>query len=123
MNLVVIVNNLPKEQIHKIINTAVQLIKDDPVKFMNAFGNKRKMIDLFATKGVKITAFAIPAAWTGFTMLMTFTFESVLASMQKKAGRLGVMKGLQELDDNRYYADTKTQNEQNKKKESEAQKA
>ncbi len=106
-----IMSNLPKEQADKIMNTAIVLIQEDPVKFAKAVSNKAQLIDMFRTKGVTIAMVTVPAAWTGFNFLMTYTLESVLASMEKRAGRLGVMKGLDELEDARYYANENADNQ------------
>ena len=99
-----IMDNLPKEQSKKIMDAAMQLIQEDPVKFAKAIGNKAQLVDMFRTKGVTIAMIAIPAAWAGFNLTLQFALESFLASMQKRAGRLGVMKGLEGLEDPRYYA-------------------
>ena len=49
---------------------------------------------------------ALGVSWATLTLVLTYAFQSWLADMQLKAGRLGVMKSLEELDDSRYYANT-----------------
>ena len=40
----------------------------------------------------------------GLTIVLTYAIEAWLANMELKAGRLGVMKSLEDLKDPRYYA-------------------
>jgi phosphate starvation-inducible membrane PsiE len=62
---------------------------------------------LFASMKSKTLSNALIVAgisWTAFTTLMTYLLASYFASLQKDAGRLGVMKSIEELNDYRYYA-------------------
>ena len=43
-------------------------------------------------------------SWVTFNIVITYALESWLAELQLKAGRLGVMKSLEDLSDPRYYA-------------------
>ena len=52
-------------------------------------------------KALLIAGISIPT----FSIVITYIIESWLADMQIKAGRLGVMKSLDDLNDIRYYAD------------------
>ena len=56
------------------------------------------------TPGLKKALAAAGISWTAFSIIMTYAVESWLADMQLKAGRLGVMKAMESLEDPRYYA-------------------
>ena len=43
-------------------------------------------------------------SWTVFSFAMAYVIQAWLANMQLKAGRLGVMKAMESLDDPAYYA-------------------
>ena len=47
---------------------------------------------------------------------MTYALESWLADMQLKAGRLGVMKAMESLEDPRYYANIESTEQQKSEK-------
>ena len=47
---------------------------------------------------------------------MTYALESWLADMQLKAGRLGVMKAMESLEDPRYYANIEPTEQQKSEK-------
>lgn len=103
-NIQTILKNMPKEELSKIINITLEEFTKNPAKFMQALQNG-EFKNILITKGVAAAAIAAPAAWSAVSLLITFIVESIFASMQKQAGRLGVMKALEELEDTRFYAD------------------
>jgi len=100
-NIQTILKNMPKEELSKIINITLEEFTKNPAKFMQALQNG-EFKNILITKGVAAAAIAAPAAWSAVSLLITFIVESIFASMQKQAGRLGVMKALEELEDTRF---------------------
>lgn len=103
-NIETIVKNLPAEQTNKILSIAWSEFEKNPQKFIIALqnGNLSKIV---ATQDIMIASGVSAGIWGAISFLLNYTVESVFASMQKKAGRLGVMQGLEELKDDRFYAD------------------
>ena len=66
------------------------------------------------TPGLKKALAAIGVSWTVFTLAITYAIESWLADMQLKAGRLGVMKAIESLEDPRYYANVEPTEQKDK---------
>ncbi len=108
-NINTILKNMPKEELQKIMDTAFEEFTKNPAKFIQAL-QSGELKNVFLTKGIAVTAVAAPAVWSALSMILAFTVESVFASMQKQAGRLGVMKALEELEDVRFYADMEPEN-------------
>ncbi len=111
-NINTILKNMPKEELSKIMDTAVEEFKKNPDKFIKAL-QTGQLKAVFLTKGIAITAIATPVAWNALSAIMTFTVVSTFASMQKQAGRLGVMKAFEELEDYKFYANMEAQNSDN----------
>jgi len=59
------------------------------------------------TNGIVKAGAITTGGWTALSLGLTFALQSAFASTQKKAGRLGVMKALEELKDPAYYANEK----------------
>ncbi len=59
---------------------------------------------IIITPGLKKALAAAGISWSVFMIVMTYAVESWLADIKLKAGRLGVMKAIESLDDYRYYA-------------------
>ncbi len=108
-NINIILKNIPKEELAKIMNTAFEEFAKNPAKFVQAL-QSGELKNIFLTKGIAVTAVATPVVWSALSMILAFTVETVFASMQKQAGRLGVMKALEELEDIRFYADMEPEN-------------
>ena len=64
-----------------------------------------KVGQIFMTPGLKRTLKIAGISFTTFTLVMTYAIESWLADIKLKAGRMGVMKAMEGLNDPRYYAD------------------
>lgn len=97
------VDNIPKAEVSKIKETLIREFNEHPDEFVELVqsGNIAKTL---MTPIVKKAALAAGISWTALTVVVTYAIESWLADMQLKAGRLGVMKSLESLQDNRYYA-------------------
>lgn len=98
-----ILDNIPKEEMQKIWTTIIKEFNEHPDEFIKLV-KSGKVGSLFMTPGLKKAIAAIGISWTVFTLAITYAIESWLADMQLKAGRLGVMKAIESLDDPRYYA-------------------
>ncbi len=111
-NIQTILKHMPKEELEKIIKVAFEEYTKNPEKFMQALENGQ-FKSILITRGVAITAAVSPFVWGAINMLITFMVESVFASMQKQAGRLGVMKALEELEDVKFYANMESSSKNN----------
>jgi len=98
-----VIDNVPKEKLNKIWNTLVKEFNEHPDEFMKLM-QKGGIKELILTPELKKALLAAGISWTTFMLGATYAVEAWLAEMQLKAGRLGVMKSLEELDDVRYYA-------------------
>ena len=98
-------DNLPQEKLEELISTIKEAISKNPYEVLNLMNDKGKLKDIFVTKGMTGAVAGASASWAALNFAVTFAIESYLAKLQKEAGRLGVMKALEELDDPLYYAD------------------
>ncbi|MCQ2789091.1 MAG: hypothetical protein MJ229_01810 [bacterium] len=99
-----ICQNVPKEELNQVFNSILKELQENPDEFI-AMLKKNKVSNVFMTPNLKKALAVAGISWTTFTISITYAIESWLADMQLKSGRLGVMKALEELDDNAYYAD------------------
>jgi|GEM_PF-2082200 hypothetical protein len=98
-----ILNNIPKEEMNKIWSTIVKEFNEHPDEFIQLV-KSGKIGQIFVTPGLKKALAVAGISWTVFTLAITYAIEAWLADMQLKAGRLGVMKAMESLEDPRYYA-------------------
>ena len=103
-NLQKIVDNIPKEQLEKIMGTLGQEFLKNPDEVVKLVSSGR-IAQIFMTKALVNTAAAMGITWVALNVLLTWAIQSWLADLQLKAGRLGVMKAMESLDDPAYYAD------------------
>lgn len=96
-------DNIPKEEMIKIWNKCVAEFNEHPDEFLKLLASG-KIGSIFMTPGLKTTLSAVGISWTVFTLGMTYLVSSWLGELQLKAGRLGVMKAMEGLEDPRYYA-------------------
>ena len=73
---------------------------DEFIKLVQSGGIK----NILFTKGLQRALVAAGISWTAFSIAITYAVEAWMADMQLKAGRLGVMKAMEALDDPAYYA-------------------
>ncbi len=97
-------NNIPKEEMTAIWNKIVQEFNAHPDEFIKLV-KSGKIGQIFMTPGLKKALKIAGISFTTFTLAMTYAIESWLADIKLKAGRLGVMKAMEGLNDPRYYAD------------------
>lgn len=97
-------NNIPKEEMTAIWNKIVQEFNAHPDEFIKLV-QSGKIGQIFMTPGLKKALKIAGISFTTFTLAMTYAIESWLADIKLKAGRLGVMKAMEGLNDPRYYAD------------------
>lgn len=102
-NLEKIVNNIPQEHLQKVMTSLWKEFQAHPDEVMKLVSTG-KIAQIFMTKSLITAAAAVGISWTALNILLTWMIESWLADMQLKAGRLGVMKAIESLDDPAYYA-------------------
>ncbi len=106
-NIETVIDNIPAKELNKIIQNAMEAFKKNPAGFIEALKSGKIKSALVTGTAVKISALT-GTTYAGLTLLLSYIIESAFASMQKKAGRLGVMKALEELQDPSFYADEET---------------
>ena len=108
-----ILDNIPKEEIQKIWTTLIKEFNEHPDEFIKLV-KTGKIANILMTPGLKKALAAVGISWTVFTLAITYAIESWLADMQLKAGRLGVMKAIESLEDPRYYANVEPAEQKDK---------
>ena len=108
-----ILDNIPKEEMQKILTTLIKEFNEHPDEFIKLV-KTGKIGNILMTPGLKKALAAIGVSWTVFTLAITYAIESWLADMQLKAGRLGVMKAIESLEDPRYYANVEPTEQKDK---------
>ena len=98
-----ILANIPKEELSKITSRIIKEFNEHPDEFIKLV-QTGKLGSIFITPEIKKALAIAGVSWTAFSIIMTYAVESWLADMQLKAGRLGVMKAMESLEDPRYYA-------------------
>ena len=98
-----ILENIPKEEMSAIQNKIIDEFCAHPDEFIKLLSSG-KIGSILVTPGLKKALAAAGISWAAFTLVMTYAIEAWLADIQLKAGRLGVMKAIEGLDDYRYYA-------------------
>ena len=112
-NLEKIYDNIPKEELVGIRNALLKELKEHPDEFMRSLTSGTLATSLL-TNGLVKSAAAVGISWTVLNIVLIWSIQTVLADMQLKAGRLGVMKAIESLDDPAYYANI-IENKQNAK--------
>ena len=102
-NLEKSVDNIPKDELKKILDSILETFNKNPDEFINLV-KKGNLKNILLTPELQnlliVTGISIPT----LTIIVTYAIESWLAGLELKAGRLGVMKSLEDLEDPRYYA-------------------
>jgi len=98
-----IIENIPQEEVQQIFDVLVKEFNEHPDEFIK-FISSSKFKQAFLTPKLEKALAAASISWTAFVVIMTYTVEAWMADMQLKAGRLGVMKAMEGLDDPAYYA-------------------
>ena len=102
-NLEKSIDNIPKAELKKIMNSMIEEFNKNPDEFVKLVTSGR-LTEIFLTPELQsilaIAGVSIPT----LSIVITYAISSWLANLELRAGRLGVMKSLEELDDVRYYA-------------------
>lgn len=98
-----IINNLPKSELEKIRAKMLEEFNKNPDAFMKLI-ETGKIKSIFMTPQLEKALTVAGISWTVFSFAMAYVIQAWLANMQLKAGRLGVMKAMESLDDPAYYA-------------------
>ena len=85
------------------MGSIVKQFNENPDKTIEAL-KSGSIMKMFATPQLKKALAAAGITWTVFTAVMTYIVSSWLAELQLRAGRLGVKKAMDDLEDYRYYA-------------------
>ncbi|MBR5304509.1 MAG: hypothetical protein IKU37_06755 [Candidatus Gastranaerophilales bacterium] len=109
-NIETIIKNIPSKDLNKIFTCAFEAFKKNPVEFMQAIQDG-KLKNIIASKTAINVAAITGGTWTALSLVLTYALEATLAGMQKNAGKLGVMTALEELSDDRYYANENSNKE------------
>ncbi|MDR1326882.1 MAG: hypothetical protein LBJ74_00590, partial [Heliobacteriaceae bacterium] len=106
-----IMDNIPKEHLAKIKNTLLKEFQNNPDEFVHLLQNGGLMRKVLFTPELKTALAVAGASWVALNIIIAYIIEQWLAEMQLKAGRLGVMKAIESLDDPAYYANIEVVNE------------
>lgn len=99
-----IINNIPKDELKRIGAALAKEFKDHPDEFIKAL-KSGQLAAAFLTDSLVKTAAAVGISWTALNIAVIWIIQTWLADIQLKAGRLGVMKAIEALEDPAYYAD------------------
>lgn len=98
-----ILNDIPEDKIRNIINTLIKEYEANPEKFIY-FMEQGSLRSMLVTPAMNKTLVGLGIGWFSANLVVSYIIEQILADMQLKAGRLGVMKAMEALDDPAYYA-------------------
>ncbi len=96
--------NLPKEELDRITSKLVEEFNKRPDEMIKLI-TSGKLANIFITPQLQMALAIAGISWPIFTIGVTYLAEAIMADMQLKAGRLGVMKAMESLEDPAYYAD------------------
>lgn len=115
-NLEKIYDNIPAGELKQIRNSILKELREHPDEFLKTL-TSGQLFTAFLTNSVITAAAAAGISWVALNVIINWAIQTWLADMQLKAGRLGVMKAIESLDDPAYYAniipDGKTSSVQN----------
>lgn len=98
-----VIAKMPKEEMKNIMNAMIKEFNEHPDQFI-AYVRSGKIMNIYKTPALEKAAAAAGISWIAINVAVTYAIEAILADLQLKAGRLGVMKALDSLDDPAYYA-------------------
>ncbi len=99
-----ILNNIPKDELKTIGKTLFEEFQKHPDEFIKAL-KSGNLATVFLTDSLIKTAAAAGISWAALNIALIWIIQTWLADIQLKAGRLGVMKAIESLEDPAYYAD------------------
>lgn len=97
--------NAPAEELSLLVQKAIKVAIDEPEKFVKLMNDPEEAKKIFMTPALKTFITTAGISWGVICLALTFAVQSYFAKLQKEAGRLGVMKAMEELQDDRIYAD------------------
>lgn len=97
--------NVPAAEIASAMQKILKVAIENPEKAASLLSNPRAMNKVLMTPSLNRALKAAGISWGVFCIGITFAIQSYFAKLQKEAGRLGVMKAMEELQDDRIYAD------------------
>lgn len=100
-----VIKNVPATEVNSAVQKLIDIALTEPKKFTNVILNPDEIKKCLYTPILKKTLQAAGISWGVFITAVIFAVQSYFAKLQKEAGRLGVMKALEELSDDRIYAD------------------
>lgn len=98
-----IMGNIPAAELKQIQNALLKELKEHPDEFIKLVTSGR-IKQIFMTKSLIAASAAVGISWFTLNFVITYAIEAWLADIQLKAGRLGVMKAMESLQDPAYYA-------------------
>lgn len=98
-----IIQNVPKDELKNVANSIFDEFMKNPENFADFIKNG-EIKEVFITPVLKKAMVTAGLSWASLTLVTIYVIESIFANLQLKAGRLGVMKALDELKDPAYYA-------------------
>lgn len=99
-----VVKNIPQGELRTIVDSMIDEFNKNPDQFV-ALVREGNVANIFNTPSLRKALKIAGLSWGAFNLAMIFVLESWFADMQLKAGRLGVMKALENLKDPAYYAE------------------
>lgn len=102
-NVQKVFDNIPKEEVKKIWDKLIEEFNKNPDEFVELV-KSGQIMSIFRTPSVNYALAATGVSWLTFSIGVNYAISSWLGEIQLQAGRLGVMKAIEDLDDYRYYA-------------------
>lgn len=100
-----VAKNIPLNELSNAVQKVINIAIEEPQKFVLLLDSPDNLKSILMTKSVKKALLAAGISWGVFVTAVIFTVQSYFAKLQREAGRLGVMKAMEELKDDRIYAD------------------
>lgn len=102
-NVEKIFNNIPKEELKSIFNKFLEELGKNPDEVIELV-KTGQIASILVTPRFEKTMITLGVSWVALNMAVTGLIGAWFSEMQLKAGRLGVMKALDSLQDPTYYA-------------------
>lgn len=94
-----ICNNLSSKELSEVYGKVLNFVKENPDKALSLLLNDPGAITgIFMTPGVKKLMAAAGISWAAVNIAGLFMITAYLAEIQKRAGRIGVMNAIKELE-------------------------
>ncbi|MDD3149483.1 MAG: hypothetical protein PHV68_01495 [Candidatus Gastranaerophilales bacterium] len=95
-NIQKIINNIPDEKLKEVSAKITEEFQKNPDKFIDLLQNEpKKLLSALNMQSILGSAYA---GFIGINIFTLYIIQASLADMQKKAGRLGVMTAIDDLD-------------------------